>query len=299
MDDGAVRRILAGHEQDRGAHQLRMPVQWGCLDVLVASGHRVGHPGRGTGCQRVHAHVVVGPLLRQDVHQSEHAHLRGTVVRLSEVAEYAGTRTGEDDAPVVLGVHQRPCRVRHVGGAVQMDVDDDVPLVEGHVLECLVAQDAGVVDQDVDPAERVHGGLHDGLRTFPIGDGGFVGDRDTARGLNLGDHRIRGIALSRAVDAAAQVVHYHFRSTLGELQRVAPSYASTGPGDDCDFSFELTHLLSRCQSQFRLRRQPVSPMRNPVPLYHRIYPGRQGQPLGSTHVSCVHAALRTIVHGWQ
>ena len=57
-----------------------------------------------------------------------------------------------------------------------MHVDDRVEQVGRHVVERLVAQDAGVVDDDVDPAERVERGLHDGLAALGRGDAVGVGD---------------------------------------------------------------------------------------------------------------------------
>ena len=52
-------------------------------------------------------------------------------------------------APVGGGVAARGER------ALEVDGDDGVPLLLGHVGEHAVAQDAGVVDDDVEVAERV------------------------------------------------------------------------------------------------------------------------------------------------
>jgi hypothetical protein len=41
--------------------------------------------------------------------------------------------------------------------ALEVDVDDRVPLGLVHVEAHLVAQDAGVVDEHVEPSERVDG----------------------------------------------------------------------------------------------------------------------------------------------
>ena len=43
----------------------------------------------------------------------------------------------------------------------EVDGDDGIDLFGGHVLEGGVAQNARVVDQNVDPTECVDGGLHD------------------------------------------------------------------------------------------------------------------------------------------
>ena len=76
-----------------------------------------------------------------------------------------------------------------------MYVHRDVPVIQRHVLERLIAQDAGVVDQNVHGAERA--------------------DR-----TNLCDHAISGVAGNRAVALAAEVVHDHLRAAPRELQCV-------------------------------------------------------------------------------
>lgn len=46
-------------------------------------------------------------------------------------------------------------------GALDVDCSDQVPVRVLHVLEADVAEDAGIVDQDVDAAESVNGRLDD------------------------------------------------------------------------------------------------------------------------------------------
>src|SRR5439155_11335955 len=101
----------------------------------------------------------------QGAGQGDDCPLRRRVVRLAGVAGERGGRGGERDLPVVgrgallLLLFLR--RVAHVGyggqrgveGRLQVDVQDEVPDVVVHGVECLVAGDAGVVDQDVDLAE--------------------------------------------------------------------------------------------------------------------------------------------------
>ena len=86
-----------------------------------------------------------------------------------------------------------------------------------HVVERLVAQDAGVVDDDVDGAERVDRGLHDRLAAFGCGDRVGVGDGLAAGGLDLVDDELGGtLVAARAVDGAAEIVHHDQRAALGE-----------------------------------------------------------------------------------
>ena len=60
---------------------------------------------------------------------------------------------------------------------LEVDGDDGVPLLLGHVDQHAVAQDPGVVDQHVEVAERLHGGVDHPLAALPDGDGVGVGDR--------------------------------------------------------------------------------------------------------------------------
>ena len=51
--------------------------------------------------------------------------------------------------------------------ALEVDGDDGVPLLLGHVDQHPVAQDAGVVDQHVEVAERLDGGVDHALAALP------------------------------------------------------------------------------------------------------------------------------------
>ena len=91
-----------------------------------------------------------------------------------------------------------------------MDVDDRVPLGLGHVRQHPVAQDAGVVDQDVEVAERVDRRSDHALGTLEVGDVLAVGDRLTAHRRDLVDHLLgRAEVAAGTVDRAAEVVDDH------------------------------------------------------------------------------------------
>ncbi len=80
-------------------------------------------------------------------------------------------------------------------------------------MEGLVAHDARVVDDDVDPPEGVESRLHDGRPTFSGRHAVTIGDRDTAGGFDLlSDGLRRGQVRADAGDAAAEIVHQHARA---------------------------------------------------------------------------------------
>ena len=83
-------------------------------------------------------------------------------------------------APVRTGVPQR----REV--PLEVHPDDGVPLLLGGVDQHPVADEAGVVDEDVEAAERVDCLLHHRLGLGEVGDIGTVGHRLTAERLDLG-----------------------------------------------------------------------------------------------------------------
>ena len=113
-------------------------------------------------------------------------------------------------------------------------------------MERLVAQDAGVVDDDVDAPVGVDRGLHDRLAALGRGDRVGVGDGLAARGFDLVDHLLGGAGVAAgAVDRAAEVVHHDERAPRGEQQRVLASEAATGARDDRYLAVEteISHAI--------------------------------------------------------
>jgi hypothetical protein len=77
--------------------------------------------------------------------------------------------------------------VRAAERAVHVHAEDDVPIGGGHLREADVAQNARVVDENVDAPERVDGGLDDLVAVF---DRVVVRDRGATGGLDLFDHLV-------------------------------------------------------------------------------------------------------------
>jgi hypothetical protein len=68
-----------------------------------------------------------------------------------------------------------------------VDIDDEVPVLVGQVLEGDITQDTGVVDEDINAAEGLDGGLDDLLA---LGNRVVVGNGLAASGLDLVDNNI-------------------------------------------------------------------------------------------------------------
>ena len=121
--------------------------------------------------------------------------------------------------------------------------------VDGEVLRQVVrvgvgqpgpADDAGVVDEDVEPPELLDGGVDERLgarrpsaTSLPSATAGPAGGDD------LGHHGRRHAGVRAVtVHRAAEVVDHHAGAALGQQQRVGPADAAPGPGDDRDAAVE-------------------------------------------------------------
>ena len=127
------------------------------------------------------------------------------VIRLPEVTEDAGARCCADHSAVVLLAHVRPGRRGDEVGAVEVDVDDRCPQFRRHVVERLVAKDAGVVDHDVDAPEGIECRLDDRRAALGRRHGVRVGDRFATGGRDLVDDPLGSTLVApRAVDGAGR-----------------------------------------------------------------------------------------------
>ena len=78
--------------------------------------------------------------------------------------------------------------------SLEVHGDDGVEFLFAGVGEHPVADDARVVDQDVEPAEGVDGGLDQAFGLRPVGDVGAAGDGFATGGGDLVDDALRGAA---------------------------------------------------------------------------------------------------------
>ena len=170
---------------------------------------------QANGAMRVRAHVEALHVERDAARQPDDAHLRRHVVGLAEIADQARGRGHVDHRAGVLLAEMRRAGAAHVERAVQMHLDDVGPVRPAHAVEDLVAQDAGVVDQDVDAAEGIERGLDDLVGVLRLGDRERRGDRLAARLLDLVDHLLRraGVAAG-AVERGADVVDHDLGALL-------------------------------------------------------------------------------------
>jgi hypothetical protein len=112
----------------------------------------------------------------------------------------------------------------------------------GSLLEGLVAQDAGVVDQDVDGAELGDGVVDDRFRTLPGRYGSLVRDGRAAGGTDFLDHLVGHVALSRCRRRSRRDrSRPPSRRARANSSACCLADAAAGAGDHDDLVLEFTH----------------------------------------------------------
>src|SRR5450756_2724784 len=115
--------------------------------------------------------------------------------------------------------------------AVQVHVDHGAPFLRVHFEKHAIAQDAGVVDDAVDAAEVVDGGLDDGVGAHPGSHAVGIGHRLTALGTDFVHHFLRRAGVfAFAAYRTADVVHHHFGALGRHQQRELATDAAARSG---------------------------------------------------------------------
>jgi len=122
-----------------------------------------------------------------------------------------------------------------------VDPDDRVPLLLGGVDQHPVAHEAGIVHEDVEPAEGVDGLPHHlrGLRE--VGHVRAVGDGPSAERLDLGDDLVGRRLGLLARERDTEVVDHDGRTLTSELEGMRAADAAARSGDDGNASIEQSH----------------------------------------------------------
>jgi hypothetical protein len=137
--------------------------------------------------------------------------------------------------------------------SLEMDVDDGVPFVLFHVHEHPVAKDSGVVDEDVEPAERPDRALDQPRRARELRDVLAVRDRFAAERGDLPHDIVRRAAVGAlARKRGTEVVDDHPRTGACERQCVLAADPAAGAGDDRHLPAQIGHVRVRV-SRYGLR----------------------------------------------
>lgn len=124
----------------------------------------LGHDGLGEtrgseGSNHIGKNVVLEALLGQSLGEAHETELGGRVIGLAKVAVEAGSGRGIDDSAILLLSEKGPGGSRHLEGAVCVNLVNEIPVSVRQVLEGNVAENAGIVDDNVDRAKGLDGRL--------------------------------------------------------------------------------------------------------------------------------------------
>jgi hypothetical protein len=183
------------------------------------------------------------PFHRQDARQAHDPQLGRGVVGLADVADQAAGRGEVDVAAFLLVAEQLHRGAGDVVGAAKVHLDDLVPVLVIHLVEHLVAQDAGRIDDRVQAAEGVLGLLDHTPDGGHGGDAVGVGHGFAAGGLDFVG-RLLGrtcVAFVTAADAAAQVVDDDLGALARRQQGALLADAAGGAGDQNNLALKYAH----------------------------------------------------------
>ncbi len=224
-------RLVRNEEDDEGSVVVRLE----SLDDLLRH-DRTGHRCASVGSNGVDEDVVLLAFQSESPRETKDTALGGSIVGLSEVAIDTACGSGVQDAAVLLLQHVRPSSLGDRVCAVQVNLVDDLPLVVGHVGKRLVAENARVVDDNVDATPSVNSSLDNGLTILDIG---LVADSFTTKLLNL-LHNIVGVD---------KVIDDDLCAILRQLQSVDTAETGTSSSDNSNLALEVRLLALRVGRQ--------------------------------------------------
>ena len=132
---------------------------------------------------------------------------------------------------------------------LEMDVEDVVPLLVGHVLDGAVPGEAGVVDDDVEAAEGLDRGADEAVAEIRRG---HVAGADRGRAAEVSDG---GGGLLGG--SGVEVVDHDAGALARQLERDGPADAPARPRHDGDFPVQLGHDPLPLSQAPRIRRRPI------------------------------------------
>jgi hypothetical protein len=212
---------LVGGEEERHVGDLvsRAPARE-CV-ALDEARHALevrGHArGDGARADRVHPDALRPELERHGLRDAHDPVLGCRVGESAGAAHEPRDRRGVDDRALALLEHLDNGLLREDRHGLEVDGDDAVPVVPVLVGESGHVQDARVVAQDVQPAERVDGALQRSLDVGQLRDIGLHGESFATGRLDQLHGLVRGI--TRVVDGG----------DLGAFLREAEGHRTTHP----------------------------------------------------------------------
>ena len=155
------------------------------IALAVGEQRRVGRPRR----HRVNRDLAAAHLLGEDARHRLHAGLGRPVNAVGRLVEPNHARRKADDAPTVA--HPRAGLAQAIEHALEVHRHLGIERRVVRLRDRAERHDAGVVDQHVDPAMGLLGGIEQRLHRRRIGDVRLDGARDAAGRRYAGDELAR------------------------------------------------------------------------------------------------------------
>src|SRR5215210_66098 len=215
------------------------------LGLLRDAGYHIGlyEPG----AEGVDGDPVPGQFLGGRLGEAEQPGLGRRVVGLAYVAGLSDEGAHVDDLASALVRHVWQRRVDRVEGAVEVYLDDLVPVVDGELLERTVYVDPRVVDQDVYPVELLYRLIYEVLGLLRVRDVGLNRDCLAAALRDL-CYQLFGRLF------APGVVDDDFGPPFRQLLRYGPAQTPARAGHDDYRFFQGAHatllLPLVCETEF-------------------------------------------------
>ena len=226
-DDGIGRGIFADEEEGGRNHIDRIEQLEGFFREEI-----FGHAGTRHGRDRIDLDIVFRAFQLERLGEACEAKLGGAVVRLAEITEQPGRRSGHEDAAIGLFAHGFPRGLGDIGRAIEVDVHDELEIVHCHLRKGLVAQHAGIVDDDMDAAPLLFGIGDHLFHLIELGDAATVRHGFATGLFDLLDDLQRHIRMAGAITRTAEVVDHDPCAAAGEFERIFATQAATCTGDD-------------------------------------------------------------------
>lgn len=156
------------------------------------------------------------------------------VVGLAEVSVNTGSGGGVDDTAVLLLEEVRPGSLGNLVSAAKVDVEDWVPQAVVHVGESLVTKNTSIVDNDINAAKCVDGGLNTSFAVL-------------SRGLDTNSLAAKFLDLLNNVVGVDQIVDHEGGTSFGKSKSIGAANTGASTSDEHDLAsvVNLLTLLSR------------------------------------------------------
>ena len=199
--------------------------------------------GHVAGCNGVDVDAFGSPLIGEGLGELSYAALGRCIGGYPDATLKGEDRGNVDDFAGAFGQHVPAGELGEAEDAGEVDVDNRIPVFFGVVGGGRAADDAGVVDEDVDGAEVL-----DGFINKARADGGIAHIACQGNGFRAGF----GDKFLGGPGDAGRAVHGDLGAGLGQGDRDPCAEAARGSGDECGLANQLEIIEDQGNLSFRV-----------------------------------------------